>query len=164
MFIDALTGLNNRNRFKKYLSTVMMSSSVKRSNMYLTYIDVDEFKKINDNYGHVVGDLALRTVAEAMREVGAQTRSFIARLGGDEFAIISGHSNKEDYDKMVLTLSMLLDEKATANFSEFKVKFSLGTTSLDIPNASMNDIIKIADRRMYEQKRIKKINNAQRNN
>lgn len=164
VFIDALTGLNNRNRFKKYLSTVMMSSSVNRSNMYLTYIDVDEFKKINDNYGHVVGDLALRTVAEAMREVGAQTRSFIARLGGDEFAIISGHSNKEDYDKMVLTLSMLLDEKAAANFSEFKVKFSLGTTSLDIPNASMNDIIKIADRRMYEQKRIKKINNAQRNN
>lgn len=51
-----------------------------------------------------------------MREVGAQTRSFIARLGGDEFAIISGHSNKEDYDKMVLTLSMLLDEKLRLTF------------------------------------------------
>ena len=164
VFIDALTGLNNRNRFKKYLSTVMTSSSVNRSNMYLTYIDVDEFKKINDNYGHVVGDLALRTVAEAMREVGEQTRSFIARLGGDEFAIISGHNTKNEYDKMVESLSKLLDEKASANFTEFKVKFSLGTTSLDIPNASMNDIIKIADRRMYEQKRIKKINNAQRNN
>lgn len=92
-----------------------------------------------------------------MREVGERTRSFIARLGGDEFAIISGHSTKEDYDKMVLTLSKLLDEKAIANFTEFKVEFSLGTTSLDIPNASMNDIIKIADRRMYEQKRIKRL-------
>lgn len=164
VFIDSLTGLNNRNRFKKYLSTVMTSSSVNKSNMYLTYIDVDEFKKINDNYGHVVGDLALRTVAEAMREVGEQTRSFIARLGGDEFAIISAHRSKEDYDKMVEKLSNLLDEKAAINFTEFKVKFSLGTTSLDIPNATMNEVIKIADRRMYEQKHIKKINNAQRNN
>lgn len=164
VFIDALTGLNNRNRFKKYLSTVMSSSSVNRSNMYLTYIDIDDFKKINDNYGHVVGDLALRTVAEAMREIGAQSRSFIARLGGDEFAIISGHSTKSEYDSMVEKLADLLDEKASANFTEFKVKFSLGTTSLDIQNATMNEIIKIADRRMYEQKRFKKINNIQRNN
>ena len=109
---------------------------------------------MNDQQGHVAGDALIQHTASLLRQT-ARKNDVVARLGGDEFAIISGHSNKEDYDKMVLTLSMLLDEKATANFSEFKVKFSLGTTSLDIPNASMNDIIKIADRRMYEQKRIK---------
>ncbi|MGN1280655.1 MAG: GGDEF domain-containing protein [Succinivibrio sp.] len=157
VFIDALTGLNNRNRFKKYLSSVMSSMSVNRANMFLTYIDIDEFKKINDNYGHVVGDLALRTVAEAMREIGAQTRSFIARLGGDEFAIISSHNSKEEYELMIQRLRKLLDEKASINFTEFKVGFSLGTTSLDVERSSINDLIKVADRRMYEQKRLKKL-------
>lgn len=159
VFIDALTGLNNRNRFKKYLSSVMASTSVNRSNMFLTYIDIDDFKKINDNYGHITGDLALRTVAEAMREIGSHSRSFIARLGGDEFAIISSHNSKEEYDIMLNSLKELLDEKSSNNFKEFKVKFSLGTTNLDSGSGSINDLIKVADRRMYEQKRLKKLRN-----
>ncbi|MGN0901675.1 MAG: GGDEF domain-containing protein, partial [Succinivibrio sp.] len=85
-FTDPLTGLNNRNRFRKYLSQILSSQSAK-TNMYLTYIDIDDFKKINDNYGHLTGDLALRTVSESMREIAAQSHSFIARIGDDELAI-----------------------------------------------------------------------------
>lgn len=156
VFLDPLTGLNNRNRFRRYLSSIISSSA--KNNMYLTYIDIDDFKKINDNYGHLVGDLALRTVAESMRDISSKNHSFIARIGGDEFVIISSHRNTSELQSMVDELHEVLDQKATNNFSDFSVNFSVGSTPLNIPNVSINDIIKQADRNMYRQKIIKKSN------
>lgn len=155
VFIDALTGLNNRNRFRKYLISILGSQST-REHMFLTYIDVDDFKSINDNYGHITGDLALRTVSEAMREVATSRHAFIARLGGDEFAIISKHANDEDLYQMLNELNLLLDQKARNNFKKFTVKFSVGYTPIDNPCYTLNDLIKIADRNMYDQKQAKK--------
>ena len=124
--------------------------------MFLTYIDVDDFKSINDNYGHITGDLALRTVSEAMREVATSRHAFIALLGGDEFAIISKHANDEDLYQMLNELNLLLDQKARNNFKKFTVKFSVGYTPIDNPSYTLNDLIKIADRNMYDQKQAKK--------
>ncbi len=154
VFIDPLTGLNNRNRFRRYLSSILSSSA--KNSMYLTYIDIDDFKKINDNYGHLVGDLALRTVAESMRDISAKNHSFIARIGGDEFVIISSHRNANELQLMLDDLHEVLNQKAVNNFSDFSVNFSVGSTPLNVPNVSINEIIKQADRNMYRQKIIKK--------
>ena len=155
VFIDPLTGLNNRNRFRRYLSYIMSSQSL-RVNMYLTYIDIDNFKSINDNHGHLTGDLALRTVAEAMREISVNSKNFLARIGGDEFVIVSSHPTQTDLKAMIVRMKKCLNEKAKSNFSDFTVGFSVGTTQLNIPYSSISDVIKSADRNMYRQKQMKK--------
>lgn len=156
VFLDPLTGLNNRNRFKKYISSILSSSSNK-ANMFLTYIDIDEFKKINDNYGHLTGDLALRTVSEALLDVcSGEHQTFIARIGGDEFVIISCHQTDESLNAMLGRLTDLLEAKSKKNLSNIVVGFSVGTTSLNIPNITATDAVKLADRNMYIDKQAKK--------
>lgn len=155
VFIDPLTGLNNRNRFRRYLSYIMSSQSL-RINMYLTYIDIDNFKSINDNHGHLTGDLALRTVAEAMREISENSKNFLARIGGDEFVIVSSHPTQTDLKAMIVRMKKCLNEKARANFTDFTVGFSVGSTHLNMPYSSIADVIKSADRNMYRQKQMKK--------
>ena len=124
--------------------------------MYLTYIDIDNFKSINDNHGHLTGDLALRTVAEAMREISVNSKNFLARIGGDEFVIVSSHPTQTDLKAMIVRMKKCLNEKAKSNFSDFTVDFSVGTTQLNIPYSSISDVIKSADRNMYRQKQMKK--------
>ncbi len=154
IFIDALTGLNNRNRFMRYLDSVMSSSS--RMNFYLTYVDIDEFKKINDNFGHLTGDLALRTVAEGMRDLSMTTNAFFARIGGDEFAIISEHESEDKLNSMLKELESIIHQKALANLHDLDLCISLGTTELGGLDKTMSEVIKIADRKMYLQKQRKK--------
>ncbi len=156
VFTDALTGLNNRNRFRKYFLSLMSASVAQKSNTYLTYIDIDDFKQINDNYGHLMGDLALRTVAESMRDIGDRTHAFLARIGGDEFVMISHHPTVDSHYHMVERLTEILNEKARATLSNIQVSFSVGFTNLNVPKANAADIIKLADRNMYRNKTFKK--------
>lgn len=154
IFTDPLTGLNNRNRFRAYLSSVL--SNYLNVNLYLTYVDIDDFKKINDEYGHVVGDLALRAVAESMQDLSRKFHYFIARIGGDEFAIISSHSRESDVNVMIEDIKRVLADKVQKNLPELSVNLSFGTTYLNQEGKTMSDIIKIADNKMYEQKRTNK--------
>ena len=161
VFIDPLTGLNNRNRFKKYLSGILNSYALENS--YLTYVDIDDFKKINDNYGHLVGNIALRTVAEAMRDIEHKHNIFISRLGGDEFAIISTNFSETDLIDMLNELRESVRNKNKQSSLEVEISLSMGSTSLNLNNSSVNDIIKLADKKMYMQKQEKKNNNAKDN-
>jgi diguanylate cyclase (GGDEF)-like protein/PAS domain S-box-containing protein len=84
---DALTGLNNRHRFQQELARTMQDTDRHRSQCAVMFFDLDEFKTINDSYGHRAGDALLIRVAG---EIGALVRrnEVLARLGGDEFAIL----------------------------------------------------------------------------
>ena len=158
VFTDTLTGLNNRNRFRRYLQSLMSASASVKANTYLTYIDIDDFKLINDNYGHLTGDLALRTVAESMRDIGSREHSFLARVGGDEFVIIAQHPTIEKQNEMLSKLTESLNEKAKVTLKDLSVSFSVGFTNLNVPDANISDIIKLADRNMYRNKSYKKQN------
>jgi diguanylate cyclase (GGDEF)-like protein len=154
IFIDPPTGLNNRIRFRMYLSSVQ--NNYVKVNMYLTYVDIDDFKKINDEHGHIVGDLALRVVAESMLDLSRRFNYFIARIGGDEFAIISSHSNAADIDLMTEEIKSVLEQKAKKSLPEVSVNLSFGTTSLNQSGKTLNEITRMADNNMYEQKRSNK--------
>ncbi|TWS23527.1 GGDEF domain-containing protein [Tsukamurella sputi] len=88
---DAMTGLLNRTGFRDAVDEVMRSS---RGRISVCIIDVDRFKLVNDVYGHLAGDAALRAVATALRR-SASPDSLVARIGGDEFAITSSLSGHE---------------------------------------------------------------------
>ncbi|WP_432723804.1 EAL domain-containing protein [Jeongeupia wiesaeckerbachi] len=84
---DALTGLYNRHRFQEEIERTVLDAERRNGTTALLYFDLDEFKYVNDTFGHASGDELLKTIA---REVGTQVRrhELLARLGGDEFAIL----------------------------------------------------------------------------
>lgn len=100
---DALTGLNNRSSFDRYLQA-RQSRSDQKDCWGLIMIDVDRFKDINDLFGHRTGDEVLRSVADVMREQFGSRDAFLARYGGDEFAIIVSCSGESELDDMVCRL------------------------------------------------------------
>ncbi len=154
VFVDTLTGLNNRNLFNKYLSNVLESAEKERA--YLTYVDVDDFKKINDTYGHHTGDIALRTIAESMRDLSLDFNTFNVRLGGDEFAILSFHYYEKELKEMVETLKHRIQVKAKTALPGITLSLSVGSTSLNVPDLTAKDLIKKADHKMYVSKQMKK--------
>ncbi|GIF37057.1 GGDEF domain-containing protein [Actinoplanes xinjiangensis] len=84
---DSLTGAANRRAFDAEISHAVAVAGPDDP-LALVMIDVDHFKRINDTWGHAVGDLALRTVADALRDAAEDRRHMVARLGGDEFAVL----------------------------------------------------------------------------
>lgn len=87
IYSDALTGLNNRRRMEIYLQEkIRNAANDKPFRIYL--IDVNDFKMVNDKFGHIAGDRALRLIADALRIVAGRLNGFCARFGGDEFVLI----------------------------------------------------------------------------
>ncbi|MCR5798135.1 MAG: diguanylate cyclase [Eubacterium sp.] len=87
IYTDALTGLNNRRRMEIFLQDVIHTATEEKP-VSLYMIDVNDFKQVNDKFGHLVGDRALQLVADAIRNVSEKNRGFCARYGGDEFVLI----------------------------------------------------------------------------
>ncbi|MCR5078947.1 MAG: GGDEF domain-containing protein [Bacilli bacterium] len=91
---DALTGLYNRHKLDKIKSELKLDEGPKED-IYFTFIDLDDFKKVNDTYGHDNGDLALIALSKRLEEVFYhKANDIIFRLGGDEFLIVSSHSDE----------------------------------------------------------------------
>jgi diguanylate cyclase (GGDEF)-like protein len=93
IYNDALTGLNNRRRLNIYLEETLPKATVQRP-MLLFMMDIDNFKSINDAYGHIEGDGALKAFSDAMKDVAIRYSAFIARYGGDEFCMVMDASGK----------------------------------------------------------------------
>ncbi|HSY28690.1 MAG TPA: GGDEF domain-containing protein, partial [Burkholderiaceae bacterium] len=89
---DALTGLANRVLFNEIIKNGIEACEGSSENMIVFYIDVDDFKRINDSYGHAVGDELLRLFAARLK-TGLRESDVTARLGGDEFAAILMRTN-----------------------------------------------------------------------
>ncbi len=90
---DALTNLPNRTLFQRHAEELLRKATVREFAIH--YIDIDEFKRINDTLGHLIGDEFLRRVAEKLRQ-SVGLNDFIARLGGDEFAIVQRDITSDD--------------------------------------------------------------------
>ncbi|ASJ71574.1 diguanylate cyclase domain-containing protein [Granulosicoccus antarcticus] len=85
---DSLTGIANRRRFDQVLETECLRAQAKGSSIGLALIDIDEFKRYNDNYGHLYGDDALREVANALSGAARSDEDLVARYGGEEFVVV----------------------------------------------------------------------------
>ncbi len=96
---DALTGLVNRSEFESRLRRVLQKAGEDRSEHALLYIDIDQFKLVNDSCGHAIGDQLLQQVGKLFADA-IRTRDTLARLGGDEFAIILEHCSAEQAQRV----------------------------------------------------------------
>lgn len=165
-FHDALTGLPNRRLLNDRLSQTMAVS--KRSACYgaLMFLDLDNFKPLNDKYGHVVGDMLLLEVANRLKNCVRETDT-VARFGGDEFVVLIGELTAERTDAQAqakhiaekirsslaqpysLTFARESDTETTV---EHHCTASIGVALFIHHEASQDDILKWADKAMYQAK------------
>ncbi len=146
---DFLTRLRNRRAFSEAGEDEMRRSQRYPRPMALAYIDLDNFKGVNDGLGHEAGDALLQTVGAVMRETLRAT-DVCARLGGDEFAVLLPETDAAAARAVLEKLRGALLEAMTRH--AWPVTFSIGAVVLPRPRGSFDDLVRDADKRMYEVK------------
>jgi diguanylate cyclase len=149
---DALTGLVNRSEFEARLRRVLQKASEDRSEHALLYIDIDQFKLVNDSCGHAIGDQLLQHVGKLFADT-IRTRDTLARLGGDEFAIILEHCSAEQAQRVA---QQICDAMAAFRFMHddrsFRVGASIGLVPVDDRWTTAAAIMQAADASCYAAK------------
>ena len=162
---DSLTGLYNHSHFQETLALLCALATRSMRPLSLLFIDLDNFKQINDVYGHMMGDQVLREIGWLLDSLQGPGRSlarasdFAARYGGEEFALIlpdtsmdGALSAAERLRRRVSTLTML-PELATLNNQAFSLTCSIGIASFPIHASIPSDLIVAADAAVYAAKR-----------
>jgi len=146
---DAMTGLANRKLFYDRLKQVLLQAKRYNGKVGVLFVDLDNFKTVNDLYGHHVGDALLAEVAR--RLVGSVRESdTVARAGGDEFLIMLGKlSRREDCDATIDKILDALEHKATLHGAELMISASIGHAVYPDDGVTEDDLIRAADASMY---------------
>ena len=146
---DPLTSLVNARTFAARLTTELERNRRYPRPLSLLYLDLDDFKVINDSHGHQTGDAVLRLVADAMRSSVRQS-DVIGRLGGDEFAVLMPETDAQLADAAAQRLAAGL---RTVFKGTPTVTASIGVVSCSAPEANTDELLRRADQAMYEAKR-----------
>jgi len=146
---DALTGLINRREFERRLALLLESARQENKAHALCYIDLDQFKIVNDTCGHVAGDELLRQLT-ALLQARVRERDTLARLGGDEFGILLGNCRldkaeeiAEEFCRTVKEFRFVWQEKS------FEIGASIGLVAIEADSSSTADLLSAADSACY---------------
>ncbi len=152
--MDGLTGLKNRVHFDKRFHIELKNASRYKLPISLLLIDIDHFKSINDQYGHLTGDNCLKVFAKLLSSISKRENDVVARYGGEEFAVILPGTTDEQ--------SVNIAEKIRSEAEKTRLDYSEGTlgftVSIGIANMapdrefSENTVIEAADKALYEAK------------
>lgn len=153
---DSLTGMNNRKSFDEYLEAHMMNLG-RIYSMHLVLMDVDDFKSINDVFGHVEGDKALRCLADVIKKACGGTGVFCARFGGDEFVLASKDTSDKAIRGVMERINSALSEMNESEDHPYKLTVSMGMgVHTHGEECSPQELIRRADNVMYSYKEEKK--------
>jgi len=148
---DALTKLNNRAAFDEYFAKAMVRFHHKSFKMALAVIDIDDFKKINDTYGHTAGDKTLQVIANTLY-TSVDKSVFVARYGGEEFVLIYLSIHKE---QLMEELNQLNNKIANLPFkfknNKVSITLSIGVSHI-IDDDNIHTVFERADKAMYQAK------------
>lgn len=163
-YFDALTGLPNRQLFQRHLSAAIAHAREHDLKVATLYIDLDNFKRINDTLGHNFGDVVLKTLANrldscirmedcAVRQEPLEESFRLARLGGDEFvAIIQDLESKEDAVAITERIRRELARPVEHLGHEFVVTSSIGVSLFPEDGSDLDTLLRNADIAMYQAK------------
>ena len=147
---DYLTSLYNRSYFIDYLKKKIEESKQYGIPITLAIIDVDYFKRINDTYGHIIGDCVLKEIASFLQK---ETRSFecAARYGGEEFVLVMPFTKKEDACRRMEALRKRISSSKFCEEKNLHVTVSIGVAEYR-ESMTINDFINEADKKLYKAK------------
>lgn len=149
---DALTGVPNRAFFYAQLKHALARSRRTSGKLALIYLDIDEFKNVNDTYGHDIGDAVIRMFSARIRSV-IRSSDLLARLGGDEFVLmVEDHDGPEGLQALGTKLIDLMQAPFVIDHLHLAVRTSVGISCAK-PTMTPDDLVRQADRAMYRAKR-----------
>lgn len=148
---DQLTGILNRRGVEQ--AAVMAIANAKRQKRKLAAVicDMDSFKTLNDGYGHIAGDAALRTFAKALL-LAVRKGDIVGRLGGDEFCVLLVDSSGEAAVEVMERVRLSLAELSVAKMPSGCVKASFGVAEFMPGDSKLDDLIARADEALYQSK------------
>ncbi|MDT7603478.1 MAG: hypothetical protein QOF61_1475 [Acidobacteriota bacterium] len=146
---DELTGATNRRSFFEAAQLEINRARRHRHPFTIAYIDIDNFKELNDRFGHAAGDTVLRAVVQTLRR-DIREIDLVARLGGDEFVLFLPETDDEAARAVVSRARANLD--ALAAQRDWRVTFSIGVVTWTTPPRTVDSMIRQADDAMYEVK------------
>ena len=154
---DKLTGLMNRRGFDLELATITSERRASSSGIGVIFLDVDDFKSINDTYGHKVGDAVLKTSAGRIAE-SVRSDDMVARIGGDEFVILChGTASQEMPTQQIADkISLAFASPMSVGQLSLDVSLSIGIAYAPKDGTEVDVLLEIADKRMYDAKSARK--------
>ncbi len=155
VYIDPLTGVKNRKFLEEIFKLEVEKFKKFRKPFCLLFIDLNDFKKVNDIYGHSVGDKILKSVCEKIKEI-VGSKEYIIRYGGDEFILVMETSP----DELLRLIEKFMNE-LRINYKGIEITAAIGSACFPKDGTDLHELIEVADKRMYEIKRFqKKLNQA----
>ena len=149
---DSLTKLANRMHFEDFGTRILSSADRNQTNVALYFVDLNGFKKINDDLGHDVGDKVLIAVANALSD-NVRQGDIVARLGGDEFAILADRmSSLHNVIRVLNKLRIAVSDISSPETKGYKVSGSIGFSFTEFHGYSLEQLLKTADNSMYGEK------------
>ena len=149
---DPLTGLPNRMYFQDFISRSLSHAQRQKHQVYLLFIDLNRFKKINDSEGHELGDAVLQIVANRLNDI-LRGDDFVARLGGDEFAVVFTHPPVNNAaSNLARKIINIISEPFELNERRYSVGASIGISVYPNDTTDANTLLRQADLAMYQAK------------
>lgn len=149
---DALTGLINRRRFEQHLVDAIASVKDSNHRHALCYLDLDQFKVVNDTVGHIAGDELLRQIT-ALIQQGVRAHDMLARLGGDEFGILLNQCSLSQATQIAENLKNLVHQfRFIWNGQTFIIGVSIGVVAIDQTSQNLMELLGAADAACYAAK------------
>lgn len=151
-FIDPLTNCHNRRSFLSSAEIEFHRSRRYQHSFSILYIDIDDFKIINDSFGHTVGDLAIKQLTEIFLD-SIRESDILGRIGGDEFGVVLQESNLEKATLIAEKLCLNVDKFiCSGELSDVTFSVSIGVASLTSSDTNAYDTLKKADHNLYKSK------------
>lgn len=149
---DELTGLHNRRGFTAIAEQQLKLARRSRAPLHLGFIDMDGMKAINDQFGHAVGDEALKDTATLLR-ASFRDSDLLARVGGDEFLVLAVDADNKTMERIQKRLFAAMIKHNLEAQSPYALSLSLGVVACNVESgATLDQMIEEADRRMYQAK------------
>jgi len=149
---DELTGLNNRRQVMSRLEEEFQRAGRREESIGIISLDIDHFKRINDNHGHPTGDIVLRHVAQRL-QASVRPYDTVGRVGGEEFIIIAPDTGADEAKRLAeRILQFIRQAPVTADSVSITITASAGVAVLAPEDKTIDDLLRRADKYLYEAK------------
>lgn len=149
--IDPLTNVYNRLYLNKLIENETKGKNPLNGYYHLLFLDLDNFKYTNDNFGHIIGDEILAIISERMRSFFGE-HSIIIRYGGDEFIVLYESTFETNIESVIQSFNQHLEKAIYIEGNSFTVKGTIGHSAYHSKHDRLEEVIKNSDAHMYKQK------------